>query len=155
MKNVEKKDELIDNQTLMLESVFTDNLKTRIVKTDGIYYSESSILKLLEDACIRNASTVEGRLKAIRILMNYSAKVPLLIEPNNLGAFPTMSYKHVECVWIFNHPFEVEELSKGKSIVHFPHGIRVSVNVSKQVLLKQHHRLHTSLNIYGMNHLKK
>ena len=139
----------------MLESVFKDKLKTRIVTTHGIYYSEESTLNLLEDACNRYASTLEGRLKALRKLMNYLVKTPLLIEPNLFGAFPTMSYKHVECVWIFNHPFYVEELRKGKSIVHFLNGISVPVNASKHVLLKQHQRLHTSLNIYGIHRQNK
>ncbi|QUG43855.1 competence protein ComK [Psychrobacillus sp. INOP01] len=147
--------ELIDNQTLLLESVFKDKVKTRIVTTHGIYNSEESILNLLEDACNRFASTLEGRLKATKKLMNYSVKTPLLIEPNHFGAFPTMSYRHVECVWIFSHPFNVEEVSKGKSVVLFTNGISVSVNASKHVLLKQHQRLHTTLNIYGIYHRNK
>lgn len=155
MKDIKSNSELIDSQTLMLEPVFKDKVKTRIVTTHGTYYSEESTLNLLEDACNRFASTLEGRLKAMRKLMNYSMKTPLLIEPNNFGAFPTMSYRHVECVWIFNHPFYVEEVSKGKSIVLFSNGISVSVNSSKHVLLKQHQRLHTSLNIYGIHHRNK
>ncbi|WP_277586726.1 competence protein ComK [Psychrobacillus antarcticus] len=152
MKDNKGNSDLVDNETLMLEPVFTDKVKTRIVTTHGTYYSEESVLKLLEDACNRFASTLEGRLKAIKKLMNYSVKTPLLIEPNLFGAFPTMSYRHVDCVWIFNHPFDVEEVSKGKSIVHFSNGISVPVNASKHVILKQHQRLHTSLNIYGIQH---
>ena len=155
MKDTKGNSDLIDNETLMLEPVFTDKVKTRIVTTHGTYYSEESAVNLLEDACNRFASTLEGRIKAIKKLMNYSVKAPLLIEPNHFGAFPTMSYRHVECVWIFNHPFDVEEVSKGKSIVLFSNGISVPVNASKHVLLKQHQRLHTSLNIYGIHHRNK
>lgn len=155
MKDIKSNSELIDSQTLMLESVFKDKVKTRIVTTHGVYYSEESTLNLLEDACNRFASTLEGRLKATKKLMNYSVKTPLLIEPNHFGAFPTMSYTHVECVWIFNHPFHVKEVGKRKSIILFSNGISVLVNASKHVLLKQHQRLHTSLNIYGIHHRKK
>ena len=149
-KDIKGNSTLIDYQTLVVESVFKGKEKSRIVTTHGIYYSEESVLNLLEDACNRFASTLEGRLKAIKKLMNYSVKTPLLIEPNHFGAFPTMSYRHVECVWIFNHPIHVEEVSKGRSIVYFSNGVSVSVNASKHVLLKQHQRLHTSLNIYGL-----
>ncbi|MEK3952586.1 competence protein ComK [Psychrobacillus sp. FSL K6-1464] len=155
MKKVKGNSELVNPETLMLESVFTGKEKTRIVTTHGIYYSEESTLHLLEGACNRYASTLEGRLKAIKKLMNYSVKTPLLIEPNLFGAFPTMSYRHLECVWIFNHPIHVEEVTKGKSIIHFPNGHSVFVNASKHVLLKQHQRLHTSLNIYGIHHHRK
>lgn len=155
MKDIKSNSKLIDSQTLMLEPVFKDKIKTRIVTTHGTYYSEESTLNLLEDACNRFASTIEGRLKALRKLMNYLVKTPLLIEPNQFGAFPTMSYRHVECVWIFNHPFYVEEVSKEKSMVHFSNGISIPVNASKHILLKQHQRLHTSLNIYGIHHRNK
>ncbi|SDM36763.1 competence protein ComK [Psychrobacillus sp. OK028] len=155
MKDSKNNSNLIDSETLLLEAVFIGKVKTRIVTTHGIYYSTKSPLELLEDACNRFASTFEGRVMATRKLMNYSVKTPLLIEPNGLGAFPTMSYRRVECVWIFNHPFYVDELDKGKSIVHFMNGISVPVHTSKNVLLKQHQRLHTSLNIYSMNHRKK
>lgn len=146
---------LINKETLLLEPVFIDKVKTRIFTIHGIYYSNKSPLELLENACILYASTFEGRQKALRKLMNYSVKPPLLIEPPGLGAFPTMSYRRVECVWIFNHPFYVDELEKGKSIVHFMNGTSVTVHTSKNVLLKQHQRLHTSLNIYSMNHRNK
>ena len=147
--------ELINNQTLSLEPVFIGKAKSRIVTTHGIYYSEESVLNLLEDACNRFASTIEGRLTAIRRLMNYPVKTPLLIDPNLFGASPTMSYRHAECVWIFNHPIHVEEVRKGYSIVYFSNGITLPVNVSKHVLLKQHQRLHTALNIYSIYHPKK
>ena len=150
MKHFNIHSKMINDQTLLLESVFKGKAKTRIVTTHGIYYSEESILNLLEDACNRFASTLEGRIKALKKLMDYSVKTPLLIDPNKFGAFPTMSYRHVECVWIFNHPFHVEEVSKGKSLVTFLNGISVIVHASKHVLLKQHQRLHTSLNIYGL-----
>ncbi len=155
VKDIKNSSGLIDNQTLIIEPVFKDKVKTRIVTTHGTYYSEESTLNLLEGACNRFASTLEGRLKATKKLMNYSVKTPLLIEPNDFGAFPTMSYRNPECVWIFNHPFYVVELSKGMSVIHFLNGISVTVNASKHVLLKQHQRLHTSLNIYGMYHRKK
>jgi len=155
MKDIKGDSTLIDHQTLVVDSVFKGKEKTRIVTTHGTYFSEESVLNLLEDACNRFASTLEGRLKAIKKLMNYSVKTPLLIEPNLFGAFPTMSYRHVECVWIFNHPIHVEEVSKGRSIVYFLNGTSVSVNASKHVLLKQHQRLHTSLNIYGLHQRNK
>lgn len=155
MKDNKNNSNLIDNETLLLESIFIDKVKTRIVTTHGTYYSEESILKLLEDACNRFGSTMQGRLQAIKKIMDYSVKTPLLIEPNGLGAFPTKSYRHVECVWIFNHPFYVDELVKGKSVIHFMNGISIPVNTSKNVILKQHQRLHTSLNIYSINHRKK
>ncbi|QFF98003.1 hypothetical protein PB01_03760 [Psychrobacillus glaciei] len=143
---------LINKKTLMLESVFTGEFKTKIITTQGIYHSEMTVKQLLGNACILFASTLEGRMQAIKKLMNYVVKTPILIDPNEIGAFPTMSYQHVECVWIFNHQFEIEETGKGVSLVTFSNGMSVQVNVSKNVLLKQQQRLHTLIETYRIIH---
>lgn len=139
---------LIDNQALLLESVFTGDNKSKIITTHGIYYSRMTVLNLLNNACIRYASTMEGRMQATRIFMKYSKKTPILIEPSEIGAFPTMSYQNAECVWLFNHHFDVEDLGKRKSEVTFRNGTSSTVFVSKNVLLKQQHRLHFALDTY-------
>jgi competence transcription factor ComK len=59
---------------------------------------------------------------------------PLVLIPGLVGVFPTESYKNVTCVWIFNHPFEIEILGKKKSKVIFENGTFLIVNVSKEVL---------------------
>ena len=147
----EKDSKLINRRVLALESVFTNGNKSKITTTHGIHYSKMSVLELLNDACMRYASTLEGRMKAIREVMNYYHKTPVLINPNEFGAFPTISYKDVECVWIFNHHFDVNELGNGKSQIVFDNGIHVTVKASKNVLLKQQQRLHTAINIISKN----
>ena len=132
----------------MIEAVFTGAYKSKIVTTQGIYFSKMSSTQLLGSACIRFASTLEGRIEAIKKLMNYPNKTPVLIEPKEIGAFPTMSYKNSECVWIFNHPFRIESLGKGKSKVTFHNGMSFILNTSKDVLLKQQQRLHTAIDTY-------
>ncbi|TQR10153.1 competence protein ComK [Psychrobacillus soli] len=143
----EKDSKLINRRVLALESVFTNGNKSKITTTNGIHYSKMSVLELLNNACMRYASTLEGRMKAIKLIMNYYHKTPILINPKEFGAFPTVSYKDTECVWIFNHHFYVNELGNGKSQIVFDNGIHMTVKVSKNVLLKQQQRLHTAINI--------
>ncbi|MEI4768723.1 competence protein ComK [Psychrobacillus sp. FJAT-51614] len=147
-----KKCFFINKDTLLLASVFTGEHKAKIIKTHGIYYSPLSVQQLLGNACIQYASTLEGRIQAIKMLMNYFVKTPLLIDPNGVGAFPTMSSKNLECIWIFNHHFEVESLGKGKSKITFSNGETYIVNVSKNVLLKQKQRLHATIDTYRTIH---
>lgn len=143
----ENDSKMINRRALALESVFTNGNKSKITTTHGIHYSKVSVPELLNNACIRYASTLEGRMKAIKEFMNYYHKTPVLINPNEFGAFPTLSYKNVECVWIFNHHFYVNELGNGFSQIVFDNGIHMTVKASKNVLLKQQQRLHTAINI--------
>lgn len=139
----------------MIESFFLDGYQSKITTTHGIYFSEKAVLYLLNKACIRYASTLEGRIEATKKMMNYLNKTPLLIHPFEIGAFPTMSYKKLECVWIFNHHFDVEELSKGISQLTLADGTCVTVNASKDVLLKQQQRLLTAISTYSLIHREK
>lgn len=138
---------MINRKVLALESVFTNGNKSKITTTHGIHYSKMSALELLNNACMRYASTLEGRMKAIKAILNYYQKTPVLINPNEFGAFPTLSYKNVECIWIFNHHFYVNELGEGISQIVFDNGIHMTVKASKNVLLKQQQRLHTAISI--------
>ena len=140
---------MINRRVLAVESVFTNGYKSKITTTHGIHYSKMSVLELLNDACMRYASTLEGRREATKKIMDYYQKTPVLINPNEFGAFPTLSYKNIECVWIFNHHFSVNELGNGKSQIVFDNGIHMTVKASKSVLLKQQQRLHTAINIFS------
>jgi len=146
---------LINHDTLALEAVFVDGFKSRITTTHGVYYSKMSIKSLLEEACIRYGSTFDGRVQAIRLFFEYLHKTPLLINPGEVGAFPTLSYLDPECVWLFNHHFQIKVLSANRSEVIFSTGHSVQVNVSKRVLIKQQQRLSNAMETFRSMHRNK
>ena len=141
---------LIDYRTLALESFYLENNKSKITTSHGVYYSKMAPLDLLETACNRYASTMDGRKQAVIKLLNYYRKTPFLIIPFELGVFPTMSPDHLDCVWIFNQRFEIDEYEKGKSILTFSNGTKIEVAASKHTLMKQQQRLHTIIDTYRM-----
>lgn len=136
----------------MLEPVFTGKYRSKLTTTMDIFYSELLPYQLLDKACLQYASTKEGRVKAVREMFKFDKKTPFLIAPYELGAFPIMSSKNPECVWIFNHPFDIQEIEKGLSKIIFSGGITCLVACSKHILLKQQQRLHTLLNTYRQIH---
>ena len=138
---------LIDGRVLALKSVFTGEYHSEIITTHGTYFSKLTTTNLLDQACLHNLSTREGRINAVSTVMNYSKKTPFIIAPNEIGVFPTESPKNPDCVWIFNHRLNVEEVAKGKSVVTFMDGTSIQVKVSKNVILKQKQRLHTLMSI--------
>ena len=134
-------------QALAVESFFDGTHQSKIYTLAGIKLSKLTPLELIDKACMHYGSTVEGRRVSASKTLNYSQKTPIVIAPYSVGAFPTASYKNDNCVWIFNHPFQVESLADGTSLVKFDQGTTLQVNVSKQTLLKQQQRLHTLLDI--------
>ena len=146
---------LINQDTLALEPVFVSGFRSRIVTTHGVYHSKMSIKSFLDEACIRYASTFEGRIRAIRKLMKYTHKPPLLINPEEVGAVPTVSHKHAECVWLFNHHYQVKVLSHNMPEVMFSNGYSIQVNVSQHVLINQQQRLYSAMEAYRSMHRRK
>ncbi|MEK3974053.1 competence protein ComK [Psychrobacillus sp. FSL K6-1267] len=136
--------------TLMLESGFTNGYNSRITTKHGILQSNLSVVQLLENACLRHASTLEGRIQATKRLMSYFQKPPIIIEPGKIAAFPTMSYNNLECIWIFNHLFHIEELGQGECLLTFYNRMTVKVAASKYVLIKQQERMHAMINTFGL-----
>lgn len=139
---------LIDDEVLAIEPFFIGEMRSKITRIDGIYYSKESPISLLEKACLRYGSTTEGRVNAVKEKMSYMHKTPLIVIPFSVGAFPTVSSENLSCVWIFNHPFKVEELEKGKSAVTLLNGKTIIVPVSKHSLSNQQNKLHSALNMF-------
>ena len=135
-------------QALAVENYFDGTHQSRIYTLAGIKLSKLTPLELIDKACMHYGSTVDGRRVSASKTLNYSHKTPIVIAPYSVGAFPTTSYKKDNCVWIFNHPFQVEQLADGTSFVKFDQGTTITVNASKHTLLKQQQRLHTLLDIY-------
>ena len=146
---------LLNKQALMLEAVFTNGYRSKIITTHGEYFSTKTVRELLELACIRYASTLEGRIQATKKKLGYSNKSPILIAPGQLGAFPTKSYKHLDCVWIFGHLFHVEEVNRETCTITFSNGMSYQVSSTKHILTNQQQRLHTLLNVSHPMHFDR
>jgi competence protein ComK len=141
----------LDHKVHSIENVYKEDYLSRLLTTDGVFYSRLSFTQLLENACILYCSTLEGRIQAVRKVMGYRHKTPVIIIPDLVSAFPTESYKKYTCVWIFNHPFQIEVLGKKKCKVIFEDGQFIIVNVSKEVLLSQQQRSDWTLEKFRQN----
>lgn len=138
---------LIDQRVLAILPVYSMEFRSEIVMVEGVFFSKHSALELIESACIRNFSSMEGRRQASIKLLQYYHKTPFIISPFQVGVFPTISHEHPDCIWIFNHRFEVEEIGKKQCKLTFFNGNTIEVPISKHTILKQKHRLHTLLSM--------
>lgn len=133
---------LLDLRALVLKPVFSSKYRSKIITTHGIYYSESKPIDLLNKACLRFFSTKEGRKNATRELFKFPYNPPFLIS-KKVGVFPTMSSKHPECIWIFNHPFHAEKVEQGTKLTFTEHDIHTIVPTSLHTITVQNYKLHT------------
>ena len=115
---------LVDHRTVAIESFFTNGFRSKITKMDGIFYSDKTPFELINLACMRYASTLEGRIQAVTQVLHFR-KPPFFIIPYDLGVFPTTSPKNPNCVWIFSRQFHIVEVSKGISRLDFGNDIHL------------------------------
>lgn len=142
----------ITKRTLAIVPIFTGKHQCKIITLDGAFQSTMSAFNLINNACIRYGSTMDGRVKAVKVLFCFKQKTPFIIAPFAISVFPTTSAKHPECIYIFNHRFQVNELEKGKSRLTFFNNTKIDIPCSKYALHKQQHRLHTLLDTYRSIH---
>lgn len=140
----------IDHKVLAIEPVFVGCYRSKIHTMNGTRYSKLDPRTLLDNACIRYASSKAGRKQATKKLLKYKNKTPFIIAPYSIGVFPTMASSNPECVWIFHHRFKIEELHHGRSRLTFINGTSIIVKTSRHILLKQQERLHTLISITSM-----
>lgn len=138
---------LLDFRALVLKPVLSGEYLSKIITTHGIYYSKTSPLDLLKQACLRHHSSKEGRKEAAKKLLNYYKKPPFLIS-DDVGVFPTMSSTKPECIYIFSHFFKAKEIGKQLTQITFHnHGNRVvTIPVSLHTVMQQKSKLHMLMN---------
>ena len=120
---------------------FIGQTKSIVYTLDGKIKSEETPKQLIEQLCLRDFSTKEGRKQAVKKLFGYEKKIPILIQPCEIGAFPTTSSKNPNCCYIFQHPFHMKEKEKGHMILRLLNGEQLEVYASRYSLRQQSYKL--------------
>lgn len=106
--------------------------KTKIIELTKEYVIPQPTFEILEENCEYYGSTYDGRIKAAQRILNFSYKLPLLIEESeNIIFFPTKASTSKDCCWI-NHNFVKKREKSGKNTkVLFKNGVEEEFNISK------------------------
>jgi len=120
----------INEETMAIIPINEKN--TKIIEISKEYVIPQSTFEILEENCEYYGSTYNGRIKSAQKILNFSYKIPLLIEESEkLIFFPTKSYSSEDCCWI-NHNYVKSREKKGnKTKVIFENGIEQEFNISK------------------------
>ena len=117
--------------------------KTKVVELNDEYIVPQSSFSIMEENCEYYGSTYNGRIKAAQKILNYSYKLPLLVEESEkLIFFPTKASTDKDCAWI-NHNYVLSREKSGKNYtkVVFQNGIELEfkmldVMVSRRIKQK-------------------
>jgi competence protein ComK len=145
---VRERRSLIGPATMALYPAYHERYRTTILDRSGEkIFSEKSIMELLDEACMLNGASYDGRVKAVRHVFPYFKKTPLMISKEPcIFAFPTMSPQHYECTWLFCMHIEDFTHSHDKTYVHFKNGCALEVDCSIKVLHTQRERAAAAMN---------
>ncbi|WP_040204480.1 competence protein ComK [Neobacillus jeddahensis] len=111
---------------------FGDKLYSLVGETDGEYLSTVNPLMNIKNACTFYGGNLESRRKGTKLLINYSRKLPIIIEPvSGIYAFCTTSHDNPKGIWFFyEHIKDYEPVSGRETLVIFHNGQSIIFPVS-------------------------
>ncbi len=136
-------DYTINTSTMAIRCARHLEFQTHIIEKGSTIYSKLPSLKLIEYACIMGGSTFKGRQDSVKFRFGIHSKIPILINHHDETIlFPTHSPSHIDNTWIsLEHYHKAHEHpERGKSILEFSNGDRITVDCSLKTLHKQHQR---------------
>lgn len=117
------KDYIINSCTRYIMPVeYGDRLYSLIGEIDDEFLCPAKSINIIKKSCAYYGVDYESRRKGTRILINYSRKLPLIIESiNQIYAFCTASPNNSKCVWFFlAHIKNYQRVSARETRVIFP-----------------------------------
>lgn len=135
----EKENYMICTETAALKEIYHMEYRTIIYDLRGIYYSKKSPIQLLDEACmLKGGADYRGKLRAMRIILDYPKKTPLIISHQEfIYAFPTKSPDQFDCRWVFPRHIKDFIYENGKYYVVFKNGLKFEINCSPRTFKKQ------------------
>ncbi|MGR3765909.1 competence protein ComK [Rossellomorea sp. NS-SX7] len=141
----------ITMDTMAIYPAYHERYQSVILNQSGNHiFSKRPVMDLLDDVCMRNGASYDGRVKAVKHVLPYFRKTPVIIsEDPYILAFPTMSPQHYECTWLFCYHIEKFSLINGKTYVNFKNGSLLEVSCSVKVLQTQLERASATLTYFA------
>ncbi len=120
----------INEETMAIIPVDANNSKVLELRNEYVVPEPS--FQIMEENCEYYGSTYDGRVKAAKKILNFSYKLPLIIEESEkIIFFPTKASTSNDCVWI-NHSFVEKRIKSGNNTkVIFKNGTELEFNISK------------------------
>ena len=129
------KDYEINSGTYMIVS---EGKTSKIYDADGVYETELSTVKILDDNCKNYGSSLKGRRDGTEALTGIKYKTPIIVsELNKIIFFPTASLRNNNCNWISLNNIKDYYKKGNKTLLVFNNGKEYEIDVSYYVIENQ------------------
>ncbi len=102
-------------------------------------YDSRRPVRILDDWCMMHGSTMKGRTDAVRAVLGYQQKIPVMIsERSQQIYFPLFGMNRADNIWVQYRPVLLMRGSTGLFCeIQFDNGIRVPVDCDRRTIQKQ------------------
>lgn len=127
---------IINKETLAL---VPKGSKTEIIESNNLITSKETTLDLIENNCIYNGSSLEGRQKGSIYLIGTPYKPPIIVDDiNEIIMIPTHSARNKNCIWInLKNLLSYTQKDEKSITIIFRNHQQISINISYQIFDRQ------------------
>ena len=110
-------------------------------------YLTKGLKQFINEECIRNLSTFEGREQAAKVILKHQSNLPIYVNEDTI-VFPTKSIRNYDCIYVNYHEvLSLTETIRGNTKIIFNDLTEIKVDSSLQKIKKQLFRAQTILAI--------
>lgn len=111
---------------------------SRVIEREKELFINKSTIDIIEDSFKYYGCTYEGRCEGTRNLLNYSYKLPIMIEESkSLIFFPTASPKFAKCSWLSLHDIDKFYRHGESTQILFKNGYSLVIECSFETIENQ------------------
>lgn len=122
-----------------------------LVSELGVQYVNSTLKKYVNEMCLKNLSTYEGRKVSIGKFLKENNNIPIYVN-DGIVLYPTKSIRCYDTVFVnFIEVLSIKKVKNGYTCFIFTNLSELLIEISFKKILKQHARINKILNYINNN----
>lgn len=118
----------------------------------GLFYVNSTLKKYINNMCLKNLSTYEGRRVSTSKFLNENNNIPIYID-EEIILYPTKSIRCYDTVFVnFHEVLSIQKVENGYTSFTFTNLSEIVIEIGIKRILKQHNRINNILHYLNNNH---
>lgn len=114
--------------------------QTEIIMNGTSIFMESNVADTVDELCVLYGSTLDGRIRATRLISKMIKKPPIMIALHHLFAAP-LPNEQGDMMWLLHFDFTIQPKSPTTCLVNFKENKSLIIGASKNVIHNQRLRV--------------